>query len=108
MEAFKRQSRVLHRIFLKQGLTVQFVTHGRRARIFCQIFVQSLDGIVHHGVWPGFGGQNIQLLPLYWDREIQFYSSTGTENYSFTVLQGRRTTIKELCIKYPKYYKSHV
>ena len=31
-------------------------------------------------------------LPLYWDREIQFYITTGTEKYSFTPLQGQKNT----------------
>ena len=30
------------------------------------------------------------VLEYCWDGEIQFYSTTGTEKYSFTVLLGRR------------------
>ena len=36
----------------------------------------------------GAGGGGNTVLQVYWDREIQFYSSTGTEKYSFTVLPG--------------------
>ena len=34
------------------------------------------------------GGNTV--LEYYWDGEIQFYSTTGTEKYSFTVLLGQR------------------
>ena len=37
-------------------------------------------------------------------RGIQFYRSTGTEEYSFTVLPGRRN---KPCMKKPMYQKSH-
>ena len=49
----------------------------------------------------GRGGAGNTVLQIYWDREIQFYRSTGTEKYSFTGLPGP-------CIKNPMYLKSHI
>ena len=45
-------------------------------------------------------------VQVYRDRGIQFYSTTGTEKYSFTVLQGQRKieenhVLKIPCIKNP-------
>ncbi len=60
-----------------------FLIHRRRAQIFDQIFDQ--------GFWPGFFGQKKQCT-IRLGRRNTVYSTTGTENLSFTVLPGRRNT----------------
>ena len=64
---------------LRQPFTAGFLIHGRRARIFGQIFDQIFGQIFDQGFWPGFLGTEDTVLQFYWDGEIQFYSSTGME-----------------------------
>ena len=78
--------------------------HGRRTRVFDQIFAIRPEGGMVFGIRPerwGAGWGNA-VLHVYWDGEMQFYNSTGTEKYSFTVLPGRR---KKPCIKNPMLLK---
>ena len=59
--------------------TTGFLIHGRRARIFGQIFDQIFGQVFDQGFWPGFRGQKNIALQYYRDGKIQFYSTTGTE-----------------------------
>ena len=53
-------------------------------QIFGQVFDQIFGQVFDQGFWiPNYSVQ------VYWGGEIQFYSSTGKEKYSFTVLPGR-------------------
>ena len=67
-----------HFLFFK-GCTAGFLIHGRRARIFGQIFDQILGHIFDQGFWPGFFGTENTVLKYYRDRKIHFCSTTGTE-----------------------------
>ena len=79
-----------------QTNTVGFLIHGRHARIFGQIFDQIFGNVFDQGFWPWFFGHKIQCTGLPGQRNT-VYSTTGTEKYSFTVLQGQRKP----CIKNP-------
>ena len=45
-------------------ITAGFLIHGRRARIFGQIFDQIFGQIFDQGFWPGCFGQKIQCTVL--------------------------------------------
>lgn len=71
---------VLLHLFDRYTHTAGFLIHGRHARIFGQMFEQFIVQIFDQGSWPWFlfGTTNTVC------------STTGTENYSFTVLPGRK------------------
>ena len=85
--------------------------HGRHALIFEQFFDQIFRQIVDQVFWPEFEGQKIQFCNIagtekyrvqhYWDGEIQFYSSSGTE-------KKHNVLYKHPMYKNPIYSKSHV
>ena len=76
------------------GSTGCFFINGRRARIFFHNF--------DHGLWAGFWGtEHTVCTTMYQDGEIQFYNTTGTVKYSFTVRPRQRKLGKKV------YSKSH-
>ena len=99
-------------------LTAGFLIHGRHARIFGQIFDQIFGQVFDHGFWPGFFEQKIQctglpghrttVLQYHRDRNIQFYSTTGTEKYSFTVPQEQKNTVLQFYWDREKIEENHV
>ena len=86
MKTYKKHK---HHIKNMNTYTAGFLIHGRRARIFGQIFDQIFGQVFDQVFWPGFFGQKIQctillgrrntVLQYYRDRKIQFSSTTGTE-----------------------------
>ena len=63
--------------------TAGFLIHGRRARIFGQIFDQIFGQVFDQGFWPGYFGQKIQCTVL-----------PGRKN---TVLPGRKKPREKPC-----------
>ena len=66
------------RAMMAECWTAGFLIHGWHARIVGQIFDQIFGQVFDQGFWPGF-----------WGPETTVFSTTGTEKYSFTVLQGQ-------------------
>ena len=86
--------------FCRLQCTVGFLIHGRHARILARVFGVRSEDRGGRRRWGGGreGG-----------REIQFYSTTETEKYSFTVLLFILTLVKtsqnrgKPCLKHPMY-----
>ena len=91
--------------YLGIPVTVRFLIHGRHARNLLSILTRFLARLLNRVFGQGLGTENT-ASQFYWGRETQFYSITGPETYSFTILLGRRKTRKKLRIKNPMYQKS--
>ena len=69
--------------------TAWFLIYGRHARIFGQVFDHIFARIMTRVCGQGFWDRKY-IVQYYRDGGIQFYSSTGTEKYSFAVLPGQK------------------